>query len=190
MKTMSNYFSAIQMRSDRWSALNEAAGALARSPDEKTSKKCTAQVEELLQQLAPIEGYWAFPGISAFDHLRRHFEHRNFEDLAFNVRRITRALISGAYRRRSIPLGRDEVDTEELEDEALLSPEARAMTKPYFEVLVVDDVNEHQERWLRTSLQNMRRGEDQFTYEPVIVPSFEDALIGILFNVFDFGVNI
>ena len=96
--------------------------------------------------------------------------------------RITRALISGAYRRRAIPLGRDEADTEELEDEALLSPEARAMTKPYFEVLIVDDVNEHQERWLRSSLQSMRRSEDQFHYEPVIVPSFEDALIGILFN--------
>ena len=182
MKTMSNYFSAIQMRSDRWSALNEAANALARSPDEKTIQKLSPRIEELLQQLAPIESYWAFPGSSAFDHLRRNFEHRNFEDLAFNTRRITRALTSGAYRRRSIPLGRDEVDTEELEDEALLSPEARAMTKPYFEVLVVDDLNEHQERWLRSSMQSMRRSEDQFTYEPVIVPSFEDALIGILFN--------
>ncbi|MFD1158187.1 aminotransferase class I/II-fold pyridoxal phosphate-dependent enzyme [Roseovarius aestuarii] len=182
MKTMSNYFSAIQLRSDSWSALNEVANALARSPDEKTIKKLTPRVEDLLQQLAPIETYWAFPGITAFDHLRRHFEHRNFEDLAFNVRRITRALISGAYRRRAIPLGRDEADTEELEDEALLSPEARAMTKPYFEVLVVDDLNEHQERWLRSSLQSMHRNEDQFHYEPVIVPSFEDALIGILFN--------
>ena len=28
----------------------------------------------------------------------------------------------------------------------------------------------------------MRRSEDQFVYEPVIVPSIEDALIGILFN--------
>ena len=182
MKTMSNYFSAIQMRSDGWSALNEKTGALARSPDEKTVKKLTPLIEDLLQQLAPIERYWAFPGISAFDHLRRNFEHRNYEDLAFNTRRITRALTSGAYRRRSIPLGRDEADTEELEDEALLSPEARAMTKSYFEVLVVDDVNEHQERWLRTSLQSMRRNEDQFHYEPVVVPSFEDALIGILFN--------
>ncbi|WP_299844424.1 aminotransferase class I/II-fold pyridoxal phosphate-dependent enzyme [uncultured Roseovarius sp.] len=182
MKTMSNYFSAIQLRSDSWSALNEAAGALARSPDEKTVNKVSPRIEALFQQLATIECYWAFPGISAFDHLRRNFEHRNYEDLAYNVRRITRALISGAYRRRSIPLGRDEADTEELEDEALLSPEARAMTKPYFEVLVVDDLSEHQERWLRNSLQSMHRTEDQFHYEPVIVSSFEDALIGILFN--------
>ncbi len=28
----------------------------------------------------------------------------------------------------------------------------------------------------------MRRPEDAFIYEPVIVPSIEDALIGILFN--------
>ncbi len=182
MRTMKNYFSAIQFRSDNWSALTEATGALARSPDEQTVAKLTPRIDEILQQLAPIESYWAFPGISAFDHLRRLFEHRNYEDLAFNSRRIMRALISGAYRRRTVPLGRDEVDTEELEDEALLSPEARALSKPYFEVLVVDDVNEHQARWLHKSMLSMRRGEDQFLYEAVIVPSFEDALIGILFN--------
>ncbi len=182
MKTMSNYFSAIQLRSDGWSALSEVTGTLMRSPDGATIAKLSPRVEELFQQLGPIERYWAFPGLAAFDHLKRNFEHRNFDDLAFSVRRITRALTSGAYRRRAIPLGRGEADTEELEDEALLSPEARALTKPYFEVLVVDDLNEHQERWLRNSMQAMRRSEDQFTYEPIIVPSFEDALIGILVN--------
>ena len=54
--------------------------------------------------------------------------------------------------------------------------------KPYFEVLFVDNVSEQQERWLRSSIQRMRRSEDSFTYEPVIVPSLEDALIAILFN--------
>ncbi|PWE32595.1 ornithine decarboxylase [Maritimibacter sp. 55A14] len=182
MKTMSNYFSAIQLRSDRWSTLSDLTATLARDPSEATLARLRPKIEELLDQLGTIESYWAFPGISAFDHLRRSFEHHNYDDLAHSVRRITRALTSGAYRRRSIPLGRDESDTEDLEDEALLSPEARALTKPYFEVLIVDDLNEHQERWLRGSIQSMRRHEDQFTYEPVIVPSFEDALIGILFN--------
>ncbi len=35
---------------------------------------------------------------------------------------------------------------------------------------------------LRNNLHRVRRAEDPFIYEPVIVPSLEDALIGILFN--------
>ena len=182
MHSMSNYYSAIQLRSDRWSALRGAVEMAARGSGGKPSKEAIKRIDDLFEALAPIEAYWAFPGISAFDQLRRQFEHRNFEDLAFSVRRILRALTSGAYRRRTIPLERDESDNDELEDEALLSPEARALAKPYFEVLIVDEVNEHQDRWLRSSIHRMRRTEDQFIYEPVIVPSLEDALIAILFN--------
>jgi len=182
MQSMSDYYSAIQLRSDRWSALQEITKKLAANPQGKSSAKLHAKVEELLDALGPLESYWAFPGTAAFDHLRRQYDHKNYENLAFSVRRIQRALTSGAYRRRSIPLERDDLDNEELEDEALLSPEARALTKPYFEVLFVDNINEHQERWLRSSIQRMRRTEDAFAYEPVIVPSLEDALIAILFN--------
>jgi arginine decarboxylase len=106
----------------------------------------------------------------------------NLDRLAYAVRRVTRALASGAYRRRSIPFDHPEADEDENEDEALLSPEARALSKPYFEVLIVDRLNEHQERWLKASIHAMRRPEDPFHYEPVVVPSLEDALIGCLFN--------
>ncbi|NNE24271.1 MAG: aminotransferase class I/II-fold pyridoxal phosphate-dependent enzyme [Rhizobiales bacterium] len=179
---MSDYYSALQLRSDRWSSLRDATGALARQPKAKAAKALQGQIEDLFESLSLIESYWAFPGNTAFDHLRRQYEHRNYEDLAFSVRRIQRALTSGAYRRRSIPLERDDTESEELEDEAMLSPEARALSKPYFEVLFVDDVNEHQERWLRSSIHRMRRSEDPFIYEPLVVHSLEDALIGILFN--------
>ncbi len=182
MQSMNDYYSAIQLRSDRWSALREATDTLSSEPSGTDVDALKQRVEHLLESLAPIETYWAFPGIAAFDHLRRQFEHHNYTDLAIVAQRIVRALTSGAYRRRTIPLDSETIDNEELEDEALLSPEARALTKPYFEVLVVDNVTDHQERWLRNSMQRMRRPEDPFAYEPVIVPSVEDALIAILFN--------
>ncbi|MCP5087142.1 MAG: aminotransferase class I/II-fold pyridoxal phosphate-dependent enzyme [Rhodobacteraceae bacterium] len=182
MQTMNDYYSAIQLRSDRWSDLREATDALDTSNSAAGPDVLKERVKDLLESLAPIETYWAFPGIAAFDHLRRQFEHHNYADLAIVVQRIVRALTSGAYRRRTIPLDSETTDAEDLEDEALLSPEARALTKPYFEVLIVDDVTDHQERWLRSSMQRMRRQEDPFTYEPVIVSSVEDALIAILFN--------
>lgn len=56
------------------------------------------------------------------------------------------------------------------------------MSKPYFEVMIVDDVNEHQERWLNTNVTRMRRPEEPLIYEAVVVSSLEDALIGILFK--------
>ncbi len=182
MDSASDYYSAIQLRSDRWSALREATAALSRNSNDKDLDKLKARAHDLLESLSVIEPYWAFPGMVAFDHLRRLLDHSAFEELAFTVHRISRALTTGAYRRRHIPLDRDIVDKDEHEDEALLSPEARALTKPYFEVLIVDNVGDHQERWLKTSVTNMRRAEDEYVYEPVVVPSLEDALIAVLFN--------
>ena len=150
--------------------------------DSRAGQKHVKTAAALFQSLAPIEAYCAFPGHAAFDHLRRMLDQGNVDDLSISVRRVARALTSGAYRRRTIPLGAEEIDSEDYEDENALSPEARALGRPYFEVLIVDSVNEHQERFLRQALHRARRTEDPFIYEPVVVPSVEDALIGILFN--------
>ena len=182
MHSMNDYSSAIQLRSDRWSALRAAAAAMSRDPKGKSAAQGRKEIEALFESLALIEPYWAFPGMSAFDHMRRQFAHGNFEDLAFAVNRVTRALTTGAYRRRTIPLERDSLDQDEHDDEAMLPPEARALAKPYFEVLIVDNVSEQQERWLRSNVTRMRRTEDPFIYEAVVVPSLEDALIAVMFN--------
>ena len=182
MHAMRDYSSAIQLRSDRWSALREATGALTRGPSAGEATQLRATVESLFDSLGIMEAYWAFPGKHAFSLIRRHFEQGKLDDVSFAVNRITRALTTGAYRRRSIPLERDSVDQEEQDDEAHQSVEMRALSKPYFEVLIVDNVNEHQERWLKANVIGMRRPEDQFIYEAVVVPSIEDALIAVLFN--------
>ena len=182
MHSMKDYSSAIQLRSDRWSTLRQASSALTREPGARDKNELKKQIKDLFMSLAVLEPYWAFPGMAAFEHLRRQFDNGNFDDLAFAVSRITRALTTGAYRRRSIPLERDSIDHDEHEDEAMLSPEARALTKPYFEVLIVDSVGEQQERWIKSNVTRMRRPEDPFVYEPLVVPSLEDALIAVLFN--------
>ncbi|RKF15145.1 ornithine decarboxylase [Roseovarius spongiae] len=182
MESMGEYYSAVQLRSDRWSQLREATDALARAPDGRNGKANRAHIGELFESLSLIEAYWAFPGKQAFEQMRRQFENDNLRDLAFTVQRVTRALTTGAYRRRHIPLDRDSADMDEHEDEAIQSLEARTLTKPYFEVLIVDNMSEHQERWMKSNFANMRRSEDPFHYETVVVPSLQDALIGVLFN--------
>jgi arginine decarboxylase len=182
MDSAVDYYSAIQLRSDKWSALREITTALARAEPGKIPEDRRVRADEILTWLALIEPFWAFPGMTAFEHLRRQLEHNNYEDLAFVVHRISRALSTGAYRRRRIPLGHDTVDHDEHDDEAMLSPEKRAMSKPYFEVLIVDNMTDQQEHWLKSNVLNMRRAEDPFVYEAVVVPSLEDALIAVLFN--------
>ncbi|WP_323765340.1 beta-eliminating lyase-related protein [Marinovum sp.] len=183
LPSIGDYYSATQLRADRWSALRECVESLRlKGVEGRAGQRLVETAEGLFRSLAPIETYWAFPGHANFEHLRRLLEMRNIDDLSISVRRVARALTSGAYRRRHIPLGADDFDSEDYEDESAISPEARALGRPYFEVMIVDSVNEQQERFLRNALHRARRPEDPFHYEPVVVPSVEDALIGILFN--------
>ncbi len=183
LPAVSDYYSATQLRADRWSALRETVESmLIHGVEGRQGGRLLQTAEALIDALAPIEVYWAFPGTHAFEHLRRLLEHRNIEDLSISVRRVARALTSGAYRRRTIPVSGEDIDNEEYDDESALPPEARALGRPYFEILIVDNVNEQQERFLRNNLHRVRRTEDPFVYEAVVVPSLEDALMGILFN--------
>ena len=81
MHDMNDYSSAIQLRSDRWSALREATSALTRDPKPNEVKNLSTRVQDLFTSLALIEPYWAFPGMAAFDHMRRQFQHNNLDDL-------------------------------------------------------------------------------------------------------------
>jgi arginine decarboxylase len=178
-----DYYSAAQLRNDRWSALREVCEKLASRPQNaRESAKAAHRAAELFENLKPIEMYWAFPGRAAFEHLRRLLANENYDDLAFATRRISRALTSGTYRRRSVPLVREDTDAEDPDDDLHLSVETRALQKPYFEVLIVDQVTDYQERYQKQSLQRLRREEDPFVYESVVTPSLEDALIAVLFN--------
>ncbi len=154
MRSMDDHYSALQLRADHWSALREAMDGLERDEGQRAKARHTSRVEELFNALSPIEAYWAFPGLSAFTHLRRQFEQGNTADAAFSIRRIKRAMSSGAYRRRTIPIDRDDSDLEDHEEE-LLSPEARALAKPYFEVLFVEDMSDAEERKLRAGLREI-----------------------------------
>jgi arginine decarboxylase len=182
MHSVTDYYSATQLRADRWSELREVTAQLSREAPAKIDPTLRSQTSELFDGLAEIEAYWAFPGMQVFGHMRRQFEHNSFAELSYSVHRVARALTTGAYRRRHIPLDHDSDDLEEHDDEALLSPEVRAMTKPYFEVLIVDEVSDAQEHWLKANVHAMRRAEDPFIYEALVVPSVEDALIAVLFN--------
>ncbi len=183
--SLNDYYSATQLRADRWSGLK---GITARLAQAQRRRGATVQLADkarrTLAALEPIEMYWAFPGPALFDHLRRLLEAEGYDALARTTARIVRALMSGSHRRRAIGLDYAQGTEAERDDEEELpeSREGRAHSKPYFEVLIVDSLAPHQEHALRAGLRDVRRPEDRFVYELVFVPSFEDALIAVLVN--------
>ncbi|MHC4108323.1 MAG: PLP-dependent aminotransferase family protein, partial [Planctomycetota bacterium] len=184
--SLSTYYNASRLRYDAWNRLD----GLARSLDQagrrgmEQSRLHTA-VQDTLALLKPIEGYWAFPGKRLFKELLRLFERREYEALTRHVSRIVRLLVSDTYRRRDLgPTRRHEYHAAEaradLDD--VVAGAVQPQAKPYFEVLVVDDLAAREEREVRHRLLEMQRDEDDFVYDLVMVRSFEDALIAILFN--------
>jgi arginine decarboxylase len=184
--SLSHYYNASQLRADTWHRLKHLTGRL----DERLARKADlartkAAVTEALAILEPIEMYWAFPGKEAFQQIRRLFEQEEYRAVAQLVARIVRALVSDSYRRRQIPLRVGHElggETDESVDLTELAAEESVYARPYFELLVVDNLPPAQEQMLRSGLREMRRPEDRFIYETVVVPSFEDALIGVLVN--------
>ena len=176
------YYDASQFRADTWNELNLATSRLARS-EEKDNIELRTEVENSLTFLEGIERFWAFPGKLLCKDLRRVLKKGWLGALAGRTAYITRLLESGAYRRR--PVNEIVRDFEEADNSAPARSDDRPATpegRPYFEVLVVDDLTAEEEEEIREGLVGMRRDDDEFIYDIVVVPSCEDAIIAALFN--------
>jgi hypothetical protein len=174
------YNSLWQVRTDAWSTLEEWTAQLALAgAQQRPVEPLTDAVAEALDVLAPIERFWAFPGMQAFYRVRRLFATGKYDRCATMVARINRTLATDSYRG-----GHNwDADTEDdADNHEVHQTEQGRQQKPYFEVLVVEDMTEDQERALREELRRWRRPDDQFLYEIVVVPSFDDALMAARLN--------
>ena len=176
------YHSPTQLRFDTWNRLAEHTSRLR----EKQLRKAdvAALVKEIRDEitlLETIEDYTAFPSQEDIKLLWQLFDQQDFELLSRIVSRIVRALTGGTYRSRHINL-RVPTELEDKDEAAQYFDEERHQQRPYFEVLFVDESGPEDVKRLRESLHELRRPEDQFIYDIVVVPSFEDALIAVMFN--------
>ena len=175
------YHSPTQLRFDTWNRLEEYTSRLAEKHMRKADVAAlTKKTREAMQLLETFESYSAFPSDDDFRFLWQLLKEQDFDQLTRIVARIVRALTGGTYRSRHINLRLAE-DTEEEYDEERY-PGEEEQHRPYFEVLFVDENGGDEIRRLRDNLHRLRRHEDSFVYDIVVVPSFEDALIAILFN--------
>ncbi len=185
-RTNLDYFhSPTQFRFDGWHKLAEHTTRLnGRRHSNLDEVSLRDKASRLLTILQTVEEYTAFPSDDDIALLWKLFDKRDYATLSQCVQKIVRALSSGSYRLRSVDL------TESLEIEDSTQGNNRKGRKgqdhdnykPYFEVLFVDKNANSETKTLRQGIERISRDEDNFTYDIVAVPSFEDALIAVLFN--------
>jgi len=185
-KSLSFYYNASQLRFDTWHRVKRETIHLAdKYARKRETHRLHKSVEKSLELLEAIEDYTAFPSKDDFRYLWRLFEREEYATLARVVGRLVRALVSHSYRTRTIELAQS-VDIAEIEEEQdfQADPNDREVSpsRPYFELLVVDELSAQEESAIRSGFKRVRRIEDKFIYDTVVVPSFEDALIAVLFN--------
>ena len=169
------YNSVWQLRADAWVSLAEVTRRLITGPPDLGPNESGAslpeparadlgaelleRVEELLGLLEPIENCWAFPGRASLSELWRLHRLGDREALAARTAELSRALVSGSYRTRLQRVAGD--GAPEPGGEPVTGPAAR----PYFEVLVVGEMDSGEEDELREQLRRLRRPEDGYRPE-------------------------
>ncbi len=179
------YHKISQLRGDSWDALKRDLDKLNRIADQRLNRNVLKSVEINLTRLEIIEDYHAFPSKEDFRHLWRLFHKQDYPKLAQTVQRTVRALISESYRNRTIDLSEEDPESEELETQDALAHIRRGAPQRdqrYFELLIVDAMSADEEQSVRHAFMDLRRPEDKFSYDVIVVRSFEDALIAILIN--------
>ncbi|MBL8858308.1 MAG: ornithine decarboxylase [Planctomycetes bacterium] len=185
-RSFSEHYAASQFRIETWNQLKNQTAALANAiDDELDPEPLQNSVRKCLEQLQRIEHYWAFPGKRSCLELNRLFDRGWHRALARHTARVVRYLVGESYRKRDMSTlfseeVREEDSTQTVDSD--LDPGAASESRPYFELLVVDDLSAGEEHELRQQLLDIRSPDDEFIYELVVVPTFEDAVIAALFN--------
>ena len=178
--SLSRYRSVWEMRADGWINLVDDLSRLAiLPPDDPERARRLAHVHRIVESLTPIESYWAFPGGRVFGELCHWIEREELARAHQAARRIHRVLAARTYRHDANTLDSDHELPSQIETD---SERQAQLARPYFEVLIVDEMSASEEDALRRRVQRKRSADDDFIFDVVVVPTFEDALIATLVN--------
>ncbi len=178
--SLSRLRSVWELRADGWIGLVDDLGRLATLPrDHADWENIMARVRATVTSLAPIESYWAFPGGRVFADLTTWIERGELARAHQAARRIHRMLAAQTYRHETPSIDGDSELPSQIETEGERQAQ---LSRPYFEVLIVDEMSASEEDAMRRRVQRKRSPDDDFVFDIVFVPSFEDALIATLVN--------
>jgi len=183
--TFQAYYDASQFRIDTWNELKDAT--VRRERRERNGRDTASLRESIARALATLEeleSYFAFPGPEVVRQLKTLFDRGQYTLQARQTERVVRLLVGGLYRSRDVAaILHDDFDGADAADAAALDHLGASGSKPYFEVLVVDEAGGAQAaRDIRERMLGMRRDQDDYVYDVVVVGSLEDAVIAAHFN--------
>jgi len=184
MADLFNNLSIPDARHDRWAELavvGRAWEAAARR-GEGTVHKLRDDAGRLLEELAPLEEFFAFPGLRLRRALQEHIGNADAGLFGHLAQRISLSLSSGAYRHDPTLWEPGEEAEVSVLDFLPPSPEQADSQRPYFEVLSVTATDPSHYEQARHDIRRLRRPDDSFVYELLQVGSFEDAILGVLAN--------
>jgi len=179
--SLSQFFSAAEARVDRWRMLNRVAKGLA-SSDRLSVERLRSEAMSLLSELAALEELNAYPGPHLMAEVAGRLQQADWNGFARLVQRLSLALMSNSYRDDAEAWTMDEDGDARLPDVLPPSVGRGQSRKPYFEILIVAAGERASWPALRETFRKLRRDDDKFVYEPVIVGSFEDAVLATLVN--------
>ncbi len=184
-------YNVTRLRTDIWHFLRDSARRLYRITASGEASGTadlmwlTDACTEVFNFLRPLEDFFVFPGRPALDQVCDSFERKRYDEFARQTMRMVRMMSNGLYRKVDLTSSRL-TDYGDLLNIAKLSEEIHARIRqekrPYFQVLVVDDMTDVEAKELRRQLRDLRRPDDLFFYEVVVARSFEDALMAVLIN--------
>jgi arginine decarboxylase len=178
------YYDASQFRLDTWNELKRLTARLERS--NRTGADVTEMVEttsRTLASLVEIEHYFAFPGQRACRQVEALHRRAYYGAMSRYVERLVRLLVGDLYRRRDVSeIFHEDYDNPDVAGAEVVEHLGASGARPYFEVIVVDDTSAETAQETRKRLLGMRRDQDQYVYDVVVVRSLEDAVIAAQFN--------
>lgn len=164
------------IRADQWLTILSEGRFWVNGDDKRKDKIAT-----LLEGLELVERFFAYPGSSVLTKLHARLNDNDARGFLRAAQNISTSIISQKYM--SDIYAWDHWDSDDSEPADRL-PQAISHVdrKPYFEVLSV--VPHMTSRWqhIAREARSIRRPEDEFIYETVVVGNAEDALTAILIN--------
>ena len=178
------FFTVAEARSDRWRTLVNAvntwqASASDHLPEREADR---AAVSACLSELRQWEDFFAYPGAALLRKIDERIASGDAIGAARGIHQVSTALSSHSYRENVRDWeGGDESQSVLREVVKGLGQEG-APHQPYFEVLIVSPSGPSARAQAAQELRKLRRQQDRFVYEPVVVGSFEDAVLGTILN--------
>ena len=177
-------FTVAEARSDRWRTLVNGANRWQASDAEHLPERDIDRraVASCLAELRQWEDFFAYPGGALLRKVDERIAAGDSTGAVRLIQQIGAAVSSHSYRDNAGVWEAGDEPPNVLGEAVKGLGQEGAPYKPYFEVLIVRPGGANARAQTVQELRKLRRQQDQFVYESVVVGNFEDAVLGVILN--------